>query len=308
MKQLLIVLIIGFLCVQSLKVIAETKVIKTETKIVKKEIAKQDSRTITVPQYSIEITVKDIPKGQQTLFIPIKLDTMIVDVEKVSLDGLATSNILAVASTSKDKAGTGVGLIKFDENGLPATLKLNIFLTSVGNGVSDVSLLMVADELALPSKGLVIDNDVMINVKTNNEIEVTEKLEKGRKRLVLNQNKITLEIQRLAQKEETIFIPILLADNKVIDVDETFGHAIIAPGIAAKSFNSSSFSGEGGGSGVEIVLTNEAEKDFTIDVDLLPKGVGKSKLSFALPQTSHTAIVTGPTVDIFPTTISVVNK
>ena len=301
MKKLLIMLIVGFLCLQTVLVHAETKTIK------KKEVAKQDSKTQSSPQYSIELTIKDIPKGQQTLFIPIKLDTMIVDVEKVSLDGLTAANILAVASTSKDKSGTGIGLIKFDDNGLPETLKLNISLTSVGNGVSDVSLLMVADESALPSKGLVINNDVMINVKTKNEVEVTEKLEKGKKRFILDRNEITLEIQRPAQKEETIFIPILF-DNKVVDVDETFGHAIIAPGIAAKSFSSSSLGDEGGGPGVEIVLTDVAEKDFTINVDLLPKGLGKSKLSFALPQTSHTAIVKGPTVDFFPTTISVVNK
>ena len=292
MKKLLIILIVGFLCLQSVLVQAETK-----TKVIKKEIANQ---------YSIELTVKDIPKGQQTLFIPIKLDTMVVDIDKVSLDGLTAANILAVASTSMDKAGTGVGLIKFDDDGLPETLKLNVSLTSVGNGVSDVSLLMVADELALPSKGLTINNDVMVNVKTKKEIEVTEKLEKGKKRLVLDQNKITLDIQRLAQKEETIFIPILF-DNKIVDVDESFGHAIVAPGISAKSYSSSSLGNEGG-PGVEIVLTSVAEKDFSIDVDLLSKGVGKSKLSFALPQTSHTAIITGPTVDFFPTTISVLKK
>jgi len=298
MKKLLIVLVSWILCLQYSSVNAATKVLK-------KEVTKQDSKIPGASQYSIEITIKDIPKGQQTLFIPIKLDTMVVDVDKVSLDGL-TTNILALASTSKDKAGTGVGLIKFDDNGLPETLKLNISLTSVGNGVSDVSLLMVADESALPVKGLVIDNDVMINVKTKNETEVTEKLEKGKKRFVLDQNKITLEIQRPAQKEETIFIPILF-DNKIVDVDESFGHAIVAPGISAKSYSSSSL-GDEGGPGIEIVLTDVAQKDFTIDVDLLPKGIGKSKLSLALPQTSHTAIITGPTVDFFPTTISVVNK
>ena len=303
MKKLLIMLIVGILCLQSLLVQAETKTIKA----VKKEVTKQDLKTPTAPQYSLELTIKDIPKGQQTLFIPIKLDTMIVDIDKVSLDGLTAANILAVASTSKDKDGTGIGLIKFDDNGLPETLKLNVSLTSVGNGISDVSLLMVADELALPSKGLVINNDVMINVKTKNEVGVTEKLEKGKKRLVLDQNKITLEIQRPAQKEETIFIPILF-DNKIVEVDETFGHAIIAPGISAKSFSSSSLGEEAGGPGVEIVLSDVAEKDFTIDVDLLPKGLGKSKLSLALPQTSHTAIITGPKVDFFPTTISVLNK
>ena len=132
MKKLLIMLIVGILCLQSVVVQAETK-----TQIVKKEVANQ---------YSIELIIKDIPKGQQTLFIPIKLDTMVVDIDKVSLDGLTAANILAIASTSKDKAGTGVGLIKFDDNGLPETLKLNVSLTSVGNGVSDVSLLMVADE------------------------------------------------------------------------------------------------------------------------------------------------------------------
>ena len=304
MKKLLIILIVGFFCLQSLETSAQIKAIKKE---VVKEVIKQDLKVPNSPGYSIELTVKDIPKGQQTLFIPIKIDTMVVDIDKVSLDGLVTSNILAVASTSKDKAGAGVGLIKFDDKGLPETLKLNISLTSVGNGVSDVSLVMVADELALPSKGVVIDNEVLVNMKTSNEINVTEKLEKGKKRLVLDQNKITLEIQRPAQKEETIFIPILF-DNKVMDVDETFGYAILAPGISAKSFSSSSLGDEGGGPGIEIVLSGVAEKDFTVDVDLLPRNIGKSKLSLALPQTTHTAIVTGPTVDFFPTKISVINK
>ncbi len=296
MKKLLFILIGAFFCLQAVTVCAETKIIK-------KEIVKQDVKIPNEPKYSIELTIKDIPKGQQTLFIPIKLDTAVVDVDKVSLEGLVTANILAVTSTSMDKAGPGVGLIKFDDDGLPETLKLNVSLISVGNGVSDVSLLMVADELALPAKGLTLDNEVVVNVKAKGEVEVTEKLEKGKKRFILDQNKITLEIQRPAQKEETIFIPILF-NNKIVDVDETFGHAIIAPGISAKSYSSGSLGNEGG-PGIEIVLTSVAEKDFTIDVDLLPKGIGKSKLSLALPQTSHTAIVTGPTVDFFPTTISV---
>ena len=300
MKKSLFILITAFFCLQAIVVYAETKAIKKEV------TKKQEIKVSSEPKYSIELTIKDIPKGQQTLFIPIKLDTMVVDVDMVSLDGLVAANILAVASTSMDKAGPGVGLIKFDDNGLPETLKLNVSLSSVSNGTSDVSLVMVADGSTLPSKGLTINNDVMINVKTKNEIEVTEKLEKGKKRLTSDQSKITLDIQRLAQKEETIFIPILF-DNKVVDVDETFGHAILAPGISAKSFSSNSLGNEGG-AGIEIVLTGDAEKDFTVDVDLLPKGIGKSKLSLALPQTSHTAIITGPTVDFLPTTISVVNK
>src|SRR3989338_5834544 len=185
MKQLLAILIASVLCVQFVAAQAEIKAVKKET-------SRQNSKALSVSQHSIELTVKDIPKGQQTLFIPIKLDTMVVDIDKVYLDGLTAANILAVASTSKDKSGTGIGLIKFDDNGLPETLKLNVSLTSIGNGVSEVSLLMVADELALPVKGLVIDNDVMINVKTGNEVEVTEKPEKSKKKMVLNQNKITL--------------------------------------------------------------------------------------------------------------------
>ncbi len=296
MKRILIMFVI-LLSAQS--AFAKTNIAKDGVKAesVKVETSKQ------VKPYSIELTIKDIPKGQQTLFIPIKLNTSVVDVDKVSLEGLATANILAVTSTAMDKAGSGIGLIKFDDNGLPDTLKLNVSLSSIGNGVSDVSLLMVANELALPSKGIVLDNEVMINVKTNSQVQVSEKLEKGKKRLVLDQNKITLDIQRPVQKEETIFIPVLF-DNKVVDIDETFGHAIIAPGISVKTYNSTSLGNEGG-PGVEIVLAGVAEKDFTIDVDLLPKGVGASKLNLALPQTSRTAIVTGPTVDFFPTTISV---
>lgn len=305
MKKILIILIALFLGLQVIPAISETKTLN-KAKNNKNEIEKQNlksSAPTKAPEYSLEITIKDIPKGQQTLFVPIKLDTMVVDVDKVSLEGLATGNILAVASNSMDKAGTGIGLIKFDDNGLPETLKLNISLSSVGNGTSDVSLVMVADESALPSRGLTINNDVKVNVKTNSEIQVIEKLEKGKKRLILDQNKITLEVQRPLQKQETIFIPILF-NNKIVDVDETFGHAIVAPGISAKAYGSSSLNNEGG-AGIEIVLTDVAEKDFTIDVDLLPKGVGASKLTFALPQTSHTAIISGPTVDIFPTTISV---
>ncbi len=305
MKKIFIILVAIFLSLQFIPANSVTNNV-VNIKNTKGGVEKQNLKASTspkTPQYSLEITIKDIPMGQQTLFIPIKLDTMVVDLDKVSLEGLATANILAVASTSMDMAGTGIGLIKFDDNGLPETLKLNISLTSVGVGTSEVSLVMVADESALPSRGLTINNDVKVNVKTNSEIQVVEKIEKGKKKLVLDQSKITLEIQRPSQKQETIFIPILF-NNKVVDVDETFGHAIISPGISAKAYGSSSLNNEGG-AGIEIVLTDVAEKDFTIDIDLLPKGVGASKLTFALPQTSHTAIISGPTVDIFPTTISV---
>ena len=256
-------------------------------------------------QKSIELTIKDIPKGQQTLFIPIQLDNMIVDIDKVSLEGLSSSNILAVTSNSMDKAGSGIGLIKFDDLGLPETLKLNVFLSSISSGTSDVSLLMVVDEPALPSKGLTINNEIMITPQINGEIEVTETIGKNnKKKLSINQNKVTINVQRLAQKQESIFIPIVF-DTNVIDVDETFGYAILAPGLSAKAFSASTLNE--GGSGIEILLTEVAEKDFSVDVDLLPKKAGKTKLGFALPQSSHTAIVRGPQVDIFPAQI-IVNK
>ena len=108
-----------------------------------------------------------------------------------------------------------------------------------------------------------------------------------------------------------IFIPILTGKDpeskkNVVDLDETFGHAIVAPGISVKSFSSGSL--YEGGSGVEIVLTPDAEKDFTIDVDLVSRGIGKSKVFLALPQKGHTAVVSGPNVSINPSVISVSNN
>lgn len=252
-------------------------------------------------QYSLEVTIRNIPKGQQTLFVPIKIDSMILDFDKVALEGLAAQNILAVASTSMDKVGTGIGLIKLDDSGLPETLSLKVLLKPIGEGQTTVSLQKVAEESALPVKGAQIDEDVTVT-SNNNQVEVSESVEKGKKKLVLNHNKLTLNIQRPTQREESIFIPIIF-NSKVVELDETFGHAIIAPGINAKSFSSTSL--HEGGPGIEILLTDVAEKDFVVDVDLAPKSVGSSKLTPALPQKSHTAIVTGPTVEISPTSITV---
>ena len=291
MKNLVVLIIISYLC-SGLSAMAEEKQQKPTVKV-------------SSSQYSVDVTIKDIPKGQQTLFIPIQIDTMILDLDKVALEGLSTQNILAVASSSKDKAGPGVGLIKFDEEGLPSTLSLKVLLKPVGEGQTTVSLLMVTDEPALPSKGLLINDQVKVNFSTGNEVEITEKLAGTKKKLVINQNKLTLHVQRAAQKEETLFIPVVY-DKSLVDLDETFGHAIVAPGIAAKSFSSASL--QEGGPGVEVLLTEVADKDFDIDIDLLPRKVGKTKLSLALPQKGHTAIVSGPIVDINPATISVVNK
>ena len=265
----------------------------------------------TPSKYSIEVTVSGIPKGQQTLFIPIKIDTMILDFDKVGLEGLTTQNILAVTSSSKDKVGTGVGLLKLDENGLPETLNLKVFLKPVSEGQTSVSLVKIADEPALLAKGVVFHDGVTANIKSGNEIETTEKIENGKKKLSLNQNRLTIDIQRNSKQEETIFIPILIGKDPAskkdaIDLDETFGHAIVAQGISVKSFSSSSL--HEGGPGVEIVLTGDAEKDFSIDVDLVPRRVGIAKLSLALPQKGHIAVVNGPSVNINPATISVSNN
>ena len=50
----------------------------------------------TQKQFSLEITITDIPKNQQTLFVPIKIDSKVLDFDKVALEGLSTQNILAV--------------------------------------------------------------------------------------------------------------------------------------------------------------------------------------------------------------------
>lgn len=260
---------------------------------------------VLASKYSLDITVKDIPKNQQTLFIPIKIDTMVLDIDKVGLEGLSSQNILAVTSSSKEKVGPGIGLLKLDDFGLPEELTLKVLLKEVGAGQTDISLSKVADEPVLLSKGAILDEQISVSISSNNEIEVSEKLEKGKKKLLLNEYKLTLNVQRPVQREETIFIP-LIFDNSIIDLDETFGHAIVGPGIAAKSFSSGSL--HEGGPGVEIQLSDVAEKDFTIDVDLVPRKSGQSKLSYATPQRGHTALVRGPIVNIYPTTISVASK
>lgn len=252
--------------------------------------------------YSIEVNVSGIPKGHRTLFIPIMIDAMILDFDKVALEGLQEQNILAVASTSKDKVGTGIGLLKLDENDIPGSLKLKVLLKRVGYGQTDVSLLKVAPEPALLTMGAVINDEVVVSVASDEEVEITEKLENNKKRLVLSQNKLTIDIKRQTQKEETIFIPISF-NKEFVDLDETFGHAIFGPGVAAKSFSSASL--HEGGPGVEIVLNDVADKDFTVDVDLIPKKTGKTKLTLAYPQRGHTALVTGPVVEITPKAINV---
>ena len=293
MKKIIIFALVGVFSFLSCLVYAvEEKSAKT----------KEPSVSISSSKYSIDIKIKDIPTGLQTLFIPIKIDTMILDFDKVALESLAAQNILAVASTSKDKVGTGIGLLKLDESGLPQELDLKVYLKQVGTGQTDISLMKVADEDALPVRGAQIINDVKVLIGNNNEVEVTEKLEKDRKKLVLNQNKLIIEVQRPVQKEESIFIPILF-DKSVVDLDETFGHAIVGPGITAKSFSSGTL--HEGGAGLEIVLSDTADKDFTVDVDLIPKKSGKAKITTAFPQKGHTALITGPVVNINPTTINV---
>ena len=253
--------------------------------------------------YTVELTVKDIPKGQQTLFIPIKLDNSIVDVDMVSVNDLAASNILAVSSDSKGMSGAGIGLIKFDNDGLPTTLMLNVSLSAVSSGTSEIGVYMLLDEQpALAAKGLTINNGVKANLKDVVPLEVVEILDKGKKRLKINHNKITIDVHRENQKEETIFIPIVF--DSTVDLDESFGHAILGQGIAAKTYSASSLNNEGG-PGVELVLSPSAVKDFTVDVDLVPKGVGKAKLFLSVPQNSKTAIVKGPIVEFSPAVVSV---
>lgn len=288
MKKLIILLVI--VCAFSVVVASA----KDEPTVVKKE---------TSP-YSLEVSVNGIPKGHRTLFIPIKIDTMILDFDKVALENLPEQNILAVASNSKDKVGTGIGLLKLDEDDLPGSLKLKVLLKQVGYGQTDISLVKVALEPALPTMGTVISEDIIVNVQSDGEVAVTEKLENNKKRLILNQNKLTIEVKRQTQKEETIFIPIIF-NKEFIDLDETFGHAILGPGVAAKSFSSGSL--HEGGPGVEIVLNETADKDFTVDVDLIPRKVGKAKLSTAYPQKGHTEIISGPIVNIIPASIKVSN-
>lgn len=315
-KSILSLTVLGLLINSSSFVNAATpkKVTKSQEKIdnIQPAIPQQKPEAQKAPiavevaptQYSVEITVKDIPAGQQTLFIPIKIDTMVLDFDKVALEGLAASNILAVASSSKDKVGPGIGLIKLDESGLPNTLTLKALLKPVGEGQTSVTVTKVANEPSLPSKGLVINDGVTISVKTPLDLEVIEKVEGAKKKLVLNERKLTLDIQRLSQKEETIFIPVIY-NKSVVDIDETFGHTIISQGISMKSFNGSAINEDG--AGVELILSADAPKDFTIDLDLVARKAGTSKLSIAFPQTGHSAIVSGPVVDIVPQVLTVAN-
>ena len=255
-------------------------------------------------KYSLEVTISDIPKDRQTLFIPIKIDTTVLDFDKVALGGIATQNILAVASNSKDKVGTGIGLLKMDEKGLPPNLTLKVLLKQVGQGQTSVSLLQVADEPALLSKGAVINRGIIVSIAGNEDLEVSEKVEKNKKKLALNKNRITLNVKRGAQQEETIFIP-LVFDKKLLDLEETFGHSVVAQGISAKAFSANSLNSDG--PGVEILLTADAEKDFSLDVDLIPKGIGKPRLVTAYPQKGHTDIIIGAAVNINPSVITVAN-
>lgn len=265
------------------------------------EVIAKESLDKKEKDHVINLVVKDIPQNQQTLYIPLNIDVKVFDVDKVSLEGLSSQNILAVASTSKDKVGPGVGILKLDNKGLPSSLELKVFLKPVGSGKTDVTLNKVADEPALLARGAKIKADVKVSVESGSEIQVQEEEKEGKKKLRLSTPKLTLNIERQNTRPETIFIPIIF-DKTVLDLDETFGHAIVAPGIALKSFSSGSL--HEGGPGVEIVLSEASEKNFKIDVDLIAKGQGTSKVVAAYPQEGHTAVVKGPVVEINPSTIS----
>lgn len=253
-------------------------------------------------KYTIEISISNIPDNQQTLYIPVDIDSSVLDFDKVALDGIASQNILPVAASSKDKVGPGIGLLKLDDKGLPSSLKLKVYLKPVADGTTSISLGKVADTDALPVKGAKIRNDVKAVVDGESIVEVTEKQSEDKKKLSLNKSQLALNITRQVHQAETIFIP-LIFDRKVFDIDETFGHAILAPGISAKSFSSGSLNS--GGPGIEIVLGEAAEKDFSVTLDLAPKGLGTSQIVLGYPQEGHTAIITGPVVEISPSQINV---
>lgn len=251
--------------------------------------------------YALEVQIDSIPSGLQTLFVPVEIDTGILDFDKVVLEGVSAQNILAVASNSKDKVGTGIGLIKFDDKGLPQSLTLKVLLKPVSQGMTNVSLGEVANEPALLSKGVVLDKNITVEIN-GGEIEVQETTVNGKKKLLVNPVKLTLDVKRQSQKEETFFIP-LFFDKEVIDIDETFGHAVLGGGISAKTFSSSSL--HEGGPGVEVVLSGDAEKDFSVIVDLIPRKAGSSTFVSAVPQRGHVQIVKGPKVSIHPDVITV---
>ncbi len=311
MNKSLIALSISTLALSSMNIGAFAKprveVKKTQIDVVKPIIDNNvipKAENVQV-QYTVDILVKDIPKGQQTLFIPIKIDTMILDFDKVALEGLSTQNILAVASNSKDKVGTGIGLIKLDDSGLPETLNLKAILKPVGEGQTSVVLTKVAEVPALPSKGLILNEGVKVLIDSPVDIEVTEKIEGSKKKLLMNQKKVTLNIQRDVQKEEAIFIP-LIYDKTVADIDETFGHTVIAQGVSMKTYGAGSLNENG--PGLELLLSADSEKDFTVNLDLLPKKAGLFKFSTAFPQAGHSPIVRGPVVDITPKTLTVASS
>lgn len=258
------------------------------------------------PEPVINIMVSGIPQGQQTLFIPIMLDTNVSDLERVAIEDLSPLNILAVTSNASNMVGPGIGILKLDDKGLPSNLDFRVYLKKNSEGQTDISLVNVADIPALLVKGAEFNNEVKIGIEGLDPISVTEEInEKGKKKLKLSQNTVKLNVQRNAQKAESIFVP-LVFDDKVIDLTESFGHAIISPGISAKTFSQSSLSNAG--AGVEIVLSETADKDFSIDVELAPKSAGESKISTATPQKTQTAIVKGPIVEINPANISFASK
>lgn len=249
----------------------------------------------------IQVSVTNIPPGEQSLFIPVELDSKVVELGSVNLADLSKHNIIAVSSDSKGKAGSGIGILKLDKSGLPETLEFKVFLKEISTGKSPISLRKVSDEEnVLPAKGTQFNKKIQAKLESNEPIEVTHK--EGSKRLKLTKSSYTVNISRTNAGEETVFIPVIF-DKNVVDLEESFGHAIVGPGISAKTYSANSL--HKGGAGVEVLISEVAEKDFTLNVSFSPKKLGTSIVKVGFPQKTRTTLVKGPVVQFKPSTVSV---
>lgn len=270
------------------------------------EEKKEKIKTKKVDEKTIEVNITNIPDGHISLFVPLMIDTSVVDLSSVVLGDLSDKEILGVVANSMSKSTPGVGLVILKQGeSLPKELKFRVNLKKIGNGTSDIALEEITSEPALLTKGVSFRNDLAVSTGEGSSVEVSQVEKNGKKKLKISNSKLQINVKRPAQVADTFFVPILV-DEKIVDLDETFGHSIIAPGITAKTFGSGSL--HNGGSGVEVVLTEEADKDFSFEIDLRAKGVGNTEILAAKPQKAQVALVRGAIVEINPSMVTVANK
>lgn len=239
---------------------------------------------------SIKISISNIPKYAQSLFIALHYNSQAFEIHSVSESDLVSKNIVSLTTGSKSTTESGVGLLKIDSGSFPKDLEFQLYMKKNDDGNPDVMLLNVSLDSALLAKGTKLKRGVISERSTPKQIEVKQGI--GRS-LTMNNKKINIVVKRDSKNLDKFYIPISF-DTNLFEIKINYSCNSEDSGVKVKILDSVEKNSEI----IEVSTQKISPKNFSICLNLIPNEIGKTDVVVGLPQVTPSRIIGGPIVMI----------